>query len=227
MKFRFTIDDIAAARDAGAIDVVTFERLSQFLASRQAAVAEATSQAPRYDVVNLLWYAGALIVLTAMGMFSTTAFGLWGDKALLATAIVYSVLFALAGAYLWRKRELHTPGGLLIACAVGMTPLAIFALQSMFGVNPTGEARPYGDFYVWIKSSWLPMELGTIAAALRRPARLPFPIPCHDHRLFAVVHVDGSDALADGRPRIFMGSAREREHVFRPRRACRRLARRS
>ena len=175
MKFRFTIDDIAAARDAGAIDAVTFERLSQFLASRQAAVAEATSQTPRYDVVNLLWYAGALIVLTAMGMFSTTAFGLWGDKALLATAIVYAVLFALAGAYLWRKRDLHTPGGLLIACAVGMTPLAIFALQSMFGVNPAGEARPYGDFYVWIKSSWLPMELGTIAAACIALLAFPFP----------------------------------------------------
>ncbi|MGZ9116493.1 MAG: hypothetical protein ACXW3V_06065, partial [Methylocystis sp.] len=83
MKIRFTIDDIAAARDAGAIDAASFERLSQFLASRRAALAEATSQAPRYDVVNLLWYAGALIVLGAMGMFSTTAFGLWGDKALL------------------------------------------------------------------------------------------------------------------------------------------------
>lgn len=165
MKFRFTIDDIAAARDAGAIDAAAFERLTQFLASQCAAVAETTSQTPRYDVVNLLWYAGALIVLGAMGMFSTTAFGLWGDRALLVTAIVYAVLFALAGAYLWRKRDLRTPGGLLIACAVGMAPLAIFALQSMFDVSPAGEARPYGDFYVWVKSSWLPMELGTIGAA--------------------------------------------------------------
>jgi len=65
MKIRFTIDDIAAARDAGAIDAASFERLSQFLASRRAAAAEATSQTPRYDVVNLLWYAGALIVLGA------------------------------------------------------------------------------------------------------------------------------------------------------------------
>jgi hypothetical protein len=175
MKFRFTIDDIAAARDAGAIDAETFERLSQFLASGRAAGAEAASQAPRYDVVNVLWYAGALIVLGAMGMFSTTAFGLWGDKALLVTAIVYAVLFTLAGAYLWKKRDLRTPGGLLVACAVGMAPLAIFALQSMFGVSPAGEARPYGDFYVWIKSSWLPMELGTIGAAAVALLAFPFP----------------------------------------------------
>lgn len=175
MKVRFTIDDIAAARDAGAIDAAAFERLSQFLASGRAAAAEATSPTPRYDVVNVLWYAGALIVLGAMGMFSTTAFGLWGDKALLVAALVYGVLFASAGAYLWRKRDLRTPGGLLIACAVGMAPLAIFALQSMFGVNPAGEARPYGDFYVWVKSSWLPMELGTIGAACLALLAFPFP----------------------------------------------------
>ncbi|MGD9543602.1 MAG: hypothetical protein AB7F41_12645 [Methylocystis sp.] len=173
MRSRFTIDDIAAARDAGAIDAAAFERLSQFLASQQAAAA-APSQAPRYDFVNLLWYAGALIVLGAMGMFSTTAFGLWGDKALLLTAIVYAVMFASAGAYLWRKRD-RTPGGLLIACAVGMAPLAIFAVQSMFDVSPAGEARPYRDFYIWIKSSWLPMELGTIAAASIALIAFPFP----------------------------------------------------
>ncbi|MFO1102367.1 MAG: hypothetical protein U1E20_05625 [Methylocystis sp.] len=175
MKFRFTIDDIAAARDAGAIDAETFERLSQFLAAGRAAAAETASQSPRYDVVNVLWYAGALIVLSAMGLFSTTAFGLWGDKALLVTAIIYAVLFTFAGAYLWKKRDLRTPGGLLVACAVGMAPLAIFALQSMFGVNPAGEARPYGDFYVWIKSSWLPMELGTIGAASIALLAFPFP----------------------------------------------------
>jgi hypothetical protein len=56
-----------------------------------------------------------------------------------------------------------------------MAPLAIFALQSMFGVSPAGEARPYGDFYVWIKSSWLPMELGTIGAAAVALLAFPFP----------------------------------------------------
>jgi len=36
-------------------------------------------------------------------------------------------VFLAAGSWLWR-RGLHTPGGLLVTCAVGMAPLAIYAL---------------------------------------------------------------------------------------------------
>jgi hypothetical protein len=165
------LDELAAAREAGVIDAATFERLAAFLAQRAAAPAP---ERPRYDVVNLLWYAGALIVLGAMGLFSTTAFGLWGDKALLTTALVYAALFLLAGAYLWR-RGLRTPGGLLVSCAVGMAPLAIFAAQSLYGHSPVEAGHAYREFYVWIKSSWLPMELGTIAAALTALFFFPFP----------------------------------------------------
>lgn len=171
MKQR-TIDEIAAARDAGVIDAATFERLATFLSERGAARSD--YQPPRYDFVHLLWYAGALIVLGAMGLFSTTAFGLWGDRALLATALAYAAAFLLAGAHLWRKK-LHTPGGLLVACAVGMAPLAIYSLQSMLGHNPIDAPGGYRDFYIWIKSSWLPMELGTISAALLALFFFPFP----------------------------------------------------
>jgi len=173
MKTRLNTDDLVAAREAGVIDADTLDRLVQFLTARARASSQ-VHQPPRYDFVNLLWYAGALIVLTAMGMFSTTAFGLWGDKALLTTALIYAVLFAVAGRHLWR-RDLRTPGGLLVTCAVGMAPLAIFVLQDMFGYNPVDDRNSYRDFYVWIKSSWLPMELGTIAAALIALLAFPFP----------------------------------------------------
>ncbi|MCX7900613.1 MAG: hypothetical protein N2444_11180, partial [Methylocystis sp.] len=163
--------DLRAARDAGVIDAATYERLVAFLAARESAP---LARAPRYDFTNLLWYAGALVVLGAMGMWSTTAFALWGDKALLTTALVYALLFTMAGAYLWR-RGLRTPGGLLVACAVGMAPLAIFTLQSMLGYSPVEGSGNYHDFYVWIKRGWLPMEVGTIAAALFALTFFPFP----------------------------------------------------
>jgi hypothetical protein len=166
---RVTLDDIAAAREAGGIDPDTFDRLVRFLATREPA-----GSPPRYDVVNVLWYAGALIVLGAMGVFSTLAFSLWGDSSLLMTAGFYATGFLAAGDWLWR-RGLRTPGGLLVTCAVGMAPLAIFALQSLAGHSPVDAPGGYHDFFVWIKSSWLPMELGTIAAALVALVFWPFP----------------------------------------------------
>jgi len=171
---RFRTNDLAAARDAGVIDAATFRRLVEFLAARAEAGAP-PGERPRFELVNLLWYAGALIVLGAMGLFSTTAFGLWGDKALLVTSAAYAVAFTIAGAYLWKVRGLRTPGGLLVTCAVGMAPLFIFALQSLYGHSPIDAAGVYKDFYVWIKSSWLPMEVGTIVAALLALVFFPFP----------------------------------------------------
>ena len=160
--------DLRAALDAGVIDAITYRRLVDFMAT------PALDTPSRFDFVNLLWYLGALIVLGAMGLFSTNAFGMWGAKALLATSLGYAAAFLFAGAYLWRRPGSRTPGGLLIVCAVGMAPLFIFALQSLLGHDPM-QAGGYRDFYVWIKSSWLPMELGAIVAALLALAFFPFP----------------------------------------------------
>ncbi len=172
---QFETDDLRAALEAGVIDAPTHEKLARFLSERGgAANAEPSGPAPRFDVVNVLWHMGALIVLGAMSLFSTNAFGLWGPRALIATSIAYAVVFTAAGAYLWRWRGLRTPGGLLVACAVGMAPLLIFAIQLTTGNDPT-EAASYKDFYVWVRSSWLPMEVGTIAAALMALAVFPFP----------------------------------------------------
>ncbi len=165
--------DLRAAVEAGVIDERTYQRLVEFYATGSQSGAVDKSSA-RFDFVNLLWYLGALIVIGAMGLFSTNAFGMWGAKSLIVTSLSYGAAFLLAGGYLWKHRGLRTPGGLLIVCAVGMAPLFIFAVQSLTGLDPT-QTVPYRDFYVWIKSSWLPMELGTIAAALLALVFFPFP----------------------------------------------------
>jgi hypothetical protein len=172
--YDFKLDDLRAALADGVLDQAAFDRLETYLASRaKTAHADARERRPRFDFVHVLWYLGALIVLGAMGLFSTTAFGLWGAPSLLLTAIVYAVLFTAAGAYLWR-RGLRTPGGLLVACAVGMAPLFIFAVQSLTGNEP-GTTENYHDFYVWVRSSWLPMEITTIVFGLLALAFFPFP----------------------------------------------------
>jgi hypothetical protein len=122
---QFTDHDLRAAVAAGALASDRLDPLLDFL-SRRHADAPAAATAPQLDLAHLLWYAGALIVMGAMGLFSTLAFSAMGGWALTATAVVYALAFGAAGHHLWHKRNLHIPGGLLIAIAVSMAPLAVY-----------------------------------------------------------------------------------------------------
>ena len=131
---QFSEHDLRAAVTAGALDANGLSRLLDFLSNRQPSVfVAAVAPAPQFDLAHLLWYAGALIVMGAMGLFSTLAFSSMGGQALTATAIVYAILFTIAGHHLWYRRNLRIPGGLLIAIAVSMAPLAVFGIQDALG----------------------------------------------------------------------------------------------
>jgi hypothetical protein len=174
---RYSTDDLRAAAAAGLIPSAQLQPLLAFLGARQTGAPEPSMSGSRFDVVHLLWYAGALVVISAMGLFSTLAFSAMGGPALTATALVYAVLFGWAGHYLWHGKKLRTPGGLLIAVAVSMAPLAVYGVQDAFGLwSQFGKPGTVHDFYVWIKGSWIFMELATIAAALiaLRFYRFPF-----------------------------------------------------
>lgn len=160
---RYSENDLRAASDAGLIAPAQLAPLIVFLSKRAPEMAVA---APKFDVVHMLWYAGALIVIGAMGLFSTLAFSQMGGQALTVTAVVYAALFATAGHYLWTTKNLRTPGGLLIAIAVSMAPLAVYGVQDALGWwTKFGKPGTVQDFYELIKGGWLFMEIAAIAAA--------------------------------------------------------------
>src|SRR5438477_3589879 len=175
---RYSDDDLRAAQAAGVIGTAEAERLFAFLAKRQpATAARDVVPVPKFDAAHLLWYAGALIVIGAMGLFSTLAFSQMGGRALTTTAIVYAVVFTLAGHHLWYRKDLPTPGGLLIAIAVSMAPLAVYGIQDELGWwGKFGNPGTVHDFYTWIKGSWIFMEIAAIAAGVvaLRFYRFPF-----------------------------------------------------
>ncbi len=175
---RFSQDDLRAAAAAGAIGTSDLERLVAFLNARQPQLASTdTVPVPKFDMAHLLWYAGALVVIGAMGLFSTLAFSRMGGQALAITAVVYAVALTLAGHHLWYRKNLRTPGGLLIAIAVSMAPLAVYGVQEHLGWWGTyGKPGTVQDFYVWIKGSWLFMEIAAIVAGVvaLRFYRFPF-----------------------------------------------------
>jgi len=165
--------DLRAASAAGVLDAVQLARLLDFLQQRAPTGA---APAPRFDVAHLLWYAGALIVMTAMGLFSTLAFSQMGGEALTVTALIYAAAFTTAGHYLWHTKGLRVPGGLLIAIAVSMAPLAVYGIQDALGLwGQFGKPGTVQGFYIWIKGSWIFMECAAILASAIALRFYPFP----------------------------------------------------
>jgi hypothetical protein len=186
---RFTDEDLEAARAAGILDASTADRLAAYLLGRQRADEAAPAAvappppppgriidapaAPRFDLSHLLWYAGALIVMTGMGVFTTVAFSAMGGAALTATGLLYAIVFTLAGGALWR-RGLTTPGGLLVAVAVSMVPLIVFGIQEANGAWNYSDPDTYRDFFHLINGSFIWMEVATVVAAVVAIAFYPF-----------------------------------------------------
>jgi hypothetical protein len=170
-------DDVERAVVAGVIRAEQADALWNFLRAQAAPPEAASAVRARFDLVHLLWCAGALIVIGAMGLFTSLAFARLGGAGLAAIAAVYAVILAAAGDRLWR-RGLLVPGGLLITIAVTMAPLFVYGVQDALGwLNVPG--RDYHDLYEFCRmarGSWVPVELATIAAGIvaLRSYRFPF-----------------------------------------------------
>jgi hypothetical protein len=130
----------------------------------------------RFDVAHILWYIGALVVIAAMGAFQTIAWAELGPAALAAVAVAYAVVFTLAGAYLWHRRGLRVPGGLLVTIAVTMAPLAAYALQDALGWWGADDPGRYRDMFRYIRGGWFVPEIAAVVASAvaLRFFRFPF-----------------------------------------------------
>jgi len=166
--------DLDAAVAEGLLDAQTKSKLIAF-AMRRRATAPIASPRPRFDPIHALYYAGALIVIGSMGLFATAAFGALGGWALTTIAIVYAAGFLALGNHLWKKPDTRMPGGLCIAVAVSLTPLAIYGVQDALNVWAADAPGGYDKFYPLINGSWVYMEIGAIAASALALWKFPFP----------------------------------------------------
>jgi hypothetical protein len=130
----------------------------------------------KFDVANVAYYLGALIVMSALGWFMTLGWQRFGGAGIFAIALAYALVFALTGWHLWSNVELKVPGGLLVTLSVWMTPLAVYGLEAATGIWPQGAPGTFRDYHVWIKGSWALMEVATIVAGAiaLRFVRFPF-----------------------------------------------------
>lgn len=170
-----TDPDLTALKEAGLIDAAKLAEIRAFLEHRQPAMTRQT--APRFDLTHVLWYAGALIVIGAMGLFTNEAFNRMGGWALAACGSAYLVAFLAAGHMLWKNVTLRIPAGLLVAISVSMVPLIIYGVQDGLGIweQAMGDPDQYNRFFSYVNGSWIYMEIGAILAAMLAVWRYPFP----------------------------------------------------
>ncbi len=155
--------DLELASKKGLLNEAQIEPLWQALQDRPDVKPET---APAFDFLNVSYYFGALLIIFGMAFFTNEAWELKGGVALFSLGALYVVLFTYLGYFLFHKKQLIIPGGLLATVAVCMVPLTIFGFQKMTGFWLQGDPGTYREFHTWIKGSWFFMEIGTILYGL-------------------------------------------------------------
>jgi uncharacterized membrane protein len=163
-------EDLAWAAKEGVISGEQADRLWQKLREH-----DTSSTRSKFDVANVAYYFGALIVMSAMGWLMNLGWEKFGGLGICLLATCYAILFALAGRTLWYRENLKIPGGLLFTLAVWMTPLAIYGLEQVTGLWPQGAPANFQSYHIWVKGSWIIMETGTILAGLIALKFVRFP----------------------------------------------------
>src|SRR5262245_28601433 len=133
-------------------------------ALRAETVPPGPEKAKAFNVVTVLYYFGALLMISACAWFLGDKWDVLGAGGIALTTIVYISVAATLGFWLRLKGYL-VAGGLLVTVAVSLTPLLIYSIQRLTGFWPDADPGSYKDFYPRIHGSWIMMELGTIAAA--------------------------------------------------------------
>jgi len=131
---------------------------------------------PAFDLIHIVYYFGALIVIAAMTWFMTEAWDRFGGGGIFLISTVYACFFVLAGRHFWHKPGFKIPGGLLFTLAVCMTPLVIYGLQRFTGIWPQADPGITQWYFLEPKDCRLLMEAGTVVAGLiaLRFVRFPF-----------------------------------------------------
>lgn len=126
--------------------------------------------------VNVLFYAGALIVMSAMTLYVGQH---WDDLSGSGFAVVgglYGTVFLIAGSLLSRRPAMTVPAGLCVTVALAMVPMIVYGIQVEAGLWPGTDPGDYGDFTRYIRGGWFAMEVVTllVGGVLLLLYRFPF-----------------------------------------------------
>eukprot|EP00455_Lapot_gusevi_P046836 TRINITY_DN6234_c0_g2_i1.p1 TRINITY_DN6234_c0_g2~~TRINITY_DN6234_c0_g2_i1.p1 ORF type:complete len:960 (-),score=290.92 TRINITY_DN6234_c0_g2_i1:150-2942(-) len=125
------------------------------------------------SLLRVLYFLGGCLVIGAMTLFVTLAFEKLGGLGMMCVGALYMAGFAGGGLHLWHDAETQLLGGVLCTVAVCMTPLTIYGFLLMMNLPAPG--RNFRGLFHYISASYLPLEFGTLVAALLMLSRVRFP----------------------------------------------------
>jgi hypothetical protein len=172
-----TLRDLQAAAVDGVITNMQASQLWARLGGSSMVHATSPTPAPRFGFVNVLYYFGGLVAISAMGLFMTLGFESMGAAGLLAIGLAYMVA-CLKVADHFKSRTLPVPAGILATLAVVLVPLVVWSAQSLMGLWPPGGSGTFRSYYTIINWRWMTLEFATLAAGVVMlwRYRLPFMV---------------------------------------------------
>lgn len=165
---KITGEQLRLAVERAGLPAGSFEKI-------EAALAVEPEKAAAFEAAHISYYLGALLIIGAMGWFVTNAWDRLPGLTITAIAVAYAVLFGAAGLRLYRAAATRIPGGLLVAVAVCMTPLAVYGLERAAGWWPSADPGSYTRFHPYINASWVVMELATVLVSAAAVYKVRFP----------------------------------------------------
>ena len=165
-----TREDVQQTAMELGLDAERSERMLAILERR------AAGHGAAFNLANVAYYLGGLIILGAMTFFVGLGWEIFGGFGLFLISSLYIATFVMAGRHLFFEKKLAVPGGLLHVVAVGVVPLAVYGLEKALGLWPDGPGGSYRDYHVYVKGTWIAMELATLGAGALalRSVRFPF-----------------------------------------------------
>ena len=141
------------------------------------APAPGAPEAPRgFNWISVAYFAGALIVIFALGWFLADQWEDLGAAGVLLVSLAYAVLF-IAVSWKLLREGYRTAGGLAAALAVATTPLVFWAIENLTGLwSPWRPPVPFTYHgQEWESGRWTIIQLATIGSALFALRRVRFP----------------------------------------------------
>jgi hypothetical protein len=119
----------------------------------------------RVSLLGVLYFGGALIVISGMTLFMTIGWESFGGGGIFFISFAYWAIFTAVATHFWNQPEFQLVGGLLHTVAVCMTPLAVYGLQKAFKIRVGDMLQTYSDFSHYVSGGWIYMELVTVVVA--------------------------------------------------------------